>query len=76
MIQIRWLGGEPKRPPRFSQPVISAGFPYSYWWKATGRQHQRCRLLARGAKDSVLVEFEDGFTMVTGRYALRIAKPQ
>ena len=38
------------------------------------RKGQRCRVLVRGAKNSVLVEFEDGFTVVTSRYAVRRAR--
>ena len=44
-----------------------------YRWKKwmPDRYGQRCRLLARGALNSVLVEFEDGRRVVTSRYALR-----
>ena len=31
----------------------------------------RCRVLARGMMNSILVEFEDGFKVVTSRYAAR-----
>lgn len=31
----------------------------------------RCRVLCRGTKNSVLVEFEDGFRAVASRYAVR-----
>ena len=32
---------------------------------------QRCRVLATGALNSALVEFEDGHRVVTSRYAVR-----
>lgn len=34
---------------------------------------QRCRVLVRGALNSALVEFEDGFRVVTSRNYLRKA---
>jgi hypothetical protein len=47
-------------------------------WKPNGirvvvRKGQRCRILARGRKNSVPVEFEDGFKVVPRRHAVRIA---
>ena len=39
-----------------------------------GRKGQRCRVLARGALGSVLVEFADGVTTVTSRWFVREAK--
>lgn len=35
------------------------------------RKGQPCRVLARGAMNSVLVEFADGLRVVTSRYAVR-----
>ena len=35
------------------------------------RMGQRCQVLARGAKGTVLVVFEDGFKMTTSHRALR-----
>lgn len=47
-----------------------------YWKSRLGtRKGQRCRIVARGALNSVLIEFEDGFRVVTSRYAVRKAKP-
>jgi len=46
-------------------------------WRARlgERCGQRCRVVARGAKNSVLVEFEaDGYRVVTSRYAVRRVK--
>ena len=53
-------------------------FDHIWWWRANefrriDRKGQRCRVLIRGAKNSVLVEFEDGFKTVTSRYAVRKA---
>lgn len=35
------------------------------------RKGQPCRVLARGKKNSILVEFEDGYRAVVSRYAVR-----
>jgi hypothetical protein len=40
-------------------------------WDRHGRKGQRCVVLARGTMNSCLVRFEDGYTMVTSRNALR-----
>jgi hypothetical protein len=47
-----------------------------YWTSRLGERHgTRCRIVARGAKNSVLVEFEtDGYRVVTSRYAVRRVK--
>lgn len=37
------------------------------------RKGQRCRVVARGALNSILVEFEDGWRCITSRYAVREA---
>jgi hypothetical protein len=43
-----------------------------YWRKRlTERKGQRCRIIARGGMNSALVEFEDGFRVVTSRFAIR-----
>ena len=44
---------------------------YSFRWDRHGRRGQRCVILARGTMNSCLVEFEDGYTMVTSRNALQ-----
>ena len=46
---------------------------YLYAWNRCGRKGQRCRVLARGKMNSCLLEFEDGWRMVTSRNALRRA---
>lgn len=35
------------------------------------RKGQRCRVIARGSMNSVLVEFDDGRRILTSRYAVR-----
>ena len=35
------------------------------------RKGRQCRVLARGKKNSILVEFEDGYRAVVSRYAVR-----
>jgi hypothetical protein len=40
-------------------------------WLPGNRRGQRCRVLARGAMNSALVEFEDGTQHVTSRNGLR-----
>ena len=44
---------------------------YIFRWDRHGRKGERCFVLARGTMNSCLVKFEDGFTMVTSRNALK-----
>ena len=49
-------------------------YDHTWYWKSRlpDRHGTRCRVVARGAKNSVLVEFEaDGYRVVTSRYAVR-----
>lgn len=50
-------------------------FDYVYRWKNNEMREKyfgrRCRIVAHGARHSVLVEFENGERTVTGRYAVR-----
>lgn len=48
-------------------------YPYTWYWRSHhgDRKGQRCRVWARGAMNSVGVEFPDGFRTVTSRYAIR-----
>lgn len=39
------------------------------------RKGERCRVFARGKLNSIGVEFEDGFQVVTSRYAVRLRRP-
>lgn len=51
-------------------------FSHVWYWrkKLPERKGQKCRILVRGKKmNSILVEFEDGFRIVTSRYAVRRA---
>lgn len=44
------------------------------WRKILGKRFgQRCRVICTGKLNSALVEFEDGWTVVTSRYAVRRA---
>lgn len=42
-----------------------------YRWDRQGRKGQLCRVLARGTLNSILVEFADGYRMVTSGNAIR-----
>ena len=59
------------------QGASTAGtYPYRYAWGnnpvRAGRKGQPCRILLRSRRmSSVLVEFPDGFRMITSRRALR-----
>lgn len=48
---------------------------YPYYWRVKTRLPERkgqpCRVLVRGAMNSCLVEFEDGFKVVTSRNYVR-----
>jgi hypothetical protein len=48
-----------------------------WWWRRRlpERKGQPCRVVARGAMNSILVEFGDGFRVVTSRHAVRRARP-
>lgn len=48
---------------------------YPYYWRVHTRLPTRfgevCRVLARGKMNSALVEFEDGFKVITSRNYIR-----
>jgi hypothetical protein len=44
---------------------------YVFRWDRQGRKGQRCEMLARGTLNSCLVQFADGYRMVTSRNALK-----
>ena len=46
-------------------------FPFICDWNRCGRNGQRCKVTARGKMNSIRVEFEDGFVMITSRHAVR-----
>lgn len=51
---------------------------YPYFWRVHTRLPERfgqsCRVLVRGAMNSALVEFKDGYQVVTSRNYLRKRK--
>jgi hypothetical protein len=50
---------------------MMSGTVYIFRWDRHGRKGQTCLVLARGKMNSCLVEFEDGYQMVTSRNALK-----
>lgn len=48
-------------------------FDRVWFWKSRlpERKGQACRIIARGTMNSCLVEFADGFKVVTSRFAVR-----
>ncbi|MBN9078563.1 MAG: hypothetical protein J0H84_20335 [Rhizobiales bacterium] len=46
-------------------------FPYVYRWDRQGRKGQPCRVTARGKRNSIRVEFPDGYVMITSGNAIR-----
>ena len=46
---------------------------YVWWWRVRlpERKGRRCRITARGALNSIHVEFPDGFWVITSRWAVR-----
>jgi len=50
---------------------VSLALPYLYRWDRQGRKGQPCDVLARGTMNSCLVEFSDGYRMVTSRNAIK-----
>lgn len=53
--------------------IDESPFDHVWHWRSRlpERKGQRCRVLSAGANNSVLVEFEDGETVVTSRHAVR-----
>lgn len=51
---------------------------YPYYWRVktrlAERKGQACRILARGAMNTILVEFEDGFKVTTSGWYVRKRK--
>ncbi len=52
-------------------------YDHIWFWrgKLGERKGQRCRVLARGRMNSILVEFDDGYKVITSRYAVRKSWP-
>jgi len=57
---------------------LSEEYPMVWFWrrKLPERKGQSCRVLVRGKMNSVLVEFMDGHTVVTSRFAVRRRKKE
>lgn len=53
-------------------------FNHIWFWKTRlpERKGHACRKLARGRMNSILVQFEDGYKVVTSRFAVRLANPR
>jgi len=51
---------------------------HTWFWKSRlpERKGQPCNVLARGKMNSILVEFEDGYKVVTSRFAVRLIKTE
>lgn len=62
---------------RNSTDVCTKAMKYDmtwYWRKkpeGQNRKGQHCRVVARGRMNSIMVEFEDGYRVITSRYAVR-----
>jgi hypothetical protein len=52
-------------------PAVPMPLPYIYRWDRQGRKDQTCSVIARGKMNSCLVQFADGYRMVTSRNAIR-----
>jgi hypothetical protein len=61
---------------RANNPEQDEAYPYTWFWKSRlpERKGQRCRVLVQGRMNSILVEFTDGYRVVTSRYAVRKQK--
>ena len=48
-------------------------YHYIWFWrrKLGDRKGYQCKVLARGKMNSILVEFRDGFKVITSRFAVR-----
>lgn len=53
--------------------MAASEYDHVWYWKVKlgERKGQACRVLARGRMNSVMVEFEDGYRVITSRYAVR-----
>lgn len=57
-------------------PTCAVTYTYIYRWDRHGRKGQRCAVTARAkAMNSIRVEFEDGYVMITSGNAIRRASP-
>ncbi len=51
-------------------------YPYEWFWvkRLPERKGQPCRITARARMNSIRVEFEDGYEVITSRQAVRRRK--
>lgn len=53
-------------------------FDYVFRWKSNSKRlsmyRRRCRVLASGTKNSVMIEFENGQREIVSKYAVKKAK--
>jgi len=51
-------------------------YDHVWFWKTRlpERKGQKCRVIARGKMNSIRVEFEDGYNVITSRFAIRMGK--
>lgn len=70
--------GSAQTPERATGPQIRLGLEWTHRWHwrryRPDRKGQPCRVIATGALNSALVEFQDGERVVTVRYAVRRAR--
>ncbi len=63
---------------RSDSVAIHEEVPMTHVWfwrsRLPERKGQHCRVLARGTMNSALVEFEDGYRVITSRWAVRALK--
>jgi hypothetical protein len=54
-------------------PEANQAYPYLWFWisRLSERKGQPYRVIACGRMNSVMVEFTDGFRVITSRYAVR-----
>ena len=53
-------------------------YDHVWYWRSRlpERKGQRCRVLVRGGRNSIAVEFDDGYRVVTSRWAVRRAREE
>jgi hypothetical protein len=55
-------------------------YPYRYAWKNNSKRvtlyGRPCRIVARGAMNSIMIAFEDGQTEIVSRNAVRLRSPK
>lgn len=58
--------------------LLTAEFDHEWYWrkKLPERKGELCRILVMGKTNSVLVEFKDGYRVITSRFAVRRVKSE